>query len=92
MVQGAAGRISGTGQTNFFDDTYGASFSLHQSNPPLVSSGATPMTVQDGLQAMKLQDLKNKKPADLLAFAEELEIEKQPPCANRTCCLPSLRN
>ncbi|HKY19541.1 MAG TPA: Rho termination factor N-terminal domain-containing protein, partial [Rhizomicrobium sp.] len=24
---------------------------------------------------MKLQDLKNKKPADLLAFAEELEIE-----------------
>ena len=33
------------------------------------------MTVQDGLQAMKLQDLKNKKPADLLAFAEELEIE-----------------
>ena len=32
------------------------------------------MTVQDGLQAMKLQDLKNKKPADLLAFAEELEI------------------
>ena len=35
----------------------------------------TPMTVQDGLQTMKLQDLKNKKPADLLAFAEELEIE-----------------
>ena len=33
------------------------------------------MTVQDGLQAMKLQDLKNKKPADLLSFAEELEIE-----------------
>ncbi len=33
------------------------------------------MTVQDGLQVMKLQDLKNKKPADLLAFAEELEIE-----------------
>jgi len=33
------------------------------------------MTVQDGLQAMKLQDLKSKKPADLLAFAEELEIE-----------------
>jgi transcription termination factor Rho len=33
------------------------------------------MTLQDGLQAMKLQDLKNKKPADLLAFAEELEIE-----------------
>ncbi len=33
------------------------------------------MTVQDGLQAMKLQDLKNKKPADLLAFAEELEVE-----------------
>jgi transcription termination factor Rho len=33
------------------------------------------MTIQDDLQAMKLQDLKNKKPADLLAFAEELEIE-----------------
>src|SRR6266705_6557502 len=33
------------------------------------------MTVQEGLQAMKLQELKNKKPADLLAFAEELEIE-----------------
>jgi transcription termination factor Rho len=33
------------------------------------------MTVQDGLQTMKLQDLKDKKPADLLAFAEELEIE-----------------
>ncbi len=33
------------------------------------------MTVEEGLQTMKLQDLKNKKPADLLAFAEELEIE-----------------
>jgi len=33
------------------------------------------MTVQDGLQAMKLQDLKSKSPTDLLAFAEELEIE-----------------
>jgi transcription termination factor Rho len=33
------------------------------------------MTVQEGLQTMKLQDLKNKKPADLLSFAEELEIE-----------------
>ncbi len=33
------------------------------------------MTVQEGLQSMKLQDLKNKKPADLLAFAEDLEIE-----------------
>jgi transcription termination factor Rho len=33
------------------------------------------MTVQDGLQVMKLQELKNKKPADLLAFAEELEVE-----------------
>ena len=30
------------------------------------------MTVQDGLQAMKLQDLKAKSPTDLLAFAEEL--------------------
>jgi transcription termination factor Rho len=33
------------------------------------------MTVQSGLQAMKLQDLKTKTPTDLLAFAEELEIE-----------------
>jgi transcription termination factor Rho len=33
------------------------------------------MTVQTGLQAMKLQDLKSKTPTDLLAFAEELEIE-----------------
>jgi transcription termination factor Rho len=46
---------------------------FHQDQSPL--SGADPMTVQEGLQAMKLQDLKNKKPADLLAFAEELEIE-----------------
>ncbi len=33
------------------------------------------MTVQTGLQAMKLQDLKSKSPTDLLAFAEELQIE-----------------
>ena len=33
------------------------------------------MTVQTGLQAMKLQDLKSKSPTDLLAFAEELGIE-----------------
>ncbi len=33
------------------------------------------MTIQSGLQAMKLQDLKAKSPTDLLAFAEELEIE-----------------
>jgi transcription termination factor Rho len=33
------------------------------------------MTLQAGLQAMKLQDLKSKSPTDLLAFAEELEIE-----------------
>jgi len=33
------------------------------------------MTIQDGLQAMKLKDLKSKTPTDLLAFAEELEIE-----------------
>jgi transcription termination factor Rho len=31
--------------------------------------------VQSGLQAMKLQDLKSKSPTDLLAFAEDLEIE-----------------
>jgi transcription termination factor Rho len=33
------------------------------------------MTVQDGLQTMNLQELKSKTPTDLLAFAEELEIE-----------------
>jgi transcription termination factor Rho len=33
------------------------------------------MTLQAGLQAMKLQDLKSKSPTDLLAFAEDLEIE-----------------
>ena len=33
------------------------------------------MTIQDGLQAMKLKDLKSKTPTDLLAFAEELGIE-----------------
>ncbi len=33
------------------------------------------MTVQSGLQAMKLQDLKSKKPNELLEFAEGLEIE-----------------
>ncbi len=33
------------------------------------------MTVQSGLQAMKLQDLKSKSPTDLLAFAEDLEVE-----------------
>ena len=33
------------------------------------------MTVQSGLQAMKLQELKAKKPNELLEFAEELEIE-----------------
>jgi len=33
------------------------------------------MTVQAGLQAMKLQDLKAKKPNELLEFAEDLEIE-----------------
>ncbi|MEY4879731.1 MAG: hypothetical protein RJB62_1200, partial [Pseudomonadota bacterium] len=33
------------------------------------------MTVQSGLKAMKLQELKAKSPTDLLEFAEELEIE-----------------
>jgi len=33
------------------------------------------MTIQAGLQAMKLKDLKSKTPTDLLSFAEELEIE-----------------
>src|SRR6478736_6185031 len=47
--------------------------SIHRA--PSFPEEFAPMTVQEGLQAMKLQDLKNKKPADLLAFAEELEIE-----------------
>jgi transcription termination factor Rho len=34
-----------------------------------------PMTVQSGLQQITLQDLKTKSPTDLLAFAEDLEIE-----------------
>jgi len=33
------------------------------------------MTVQAGLQAMKLQELKAKKPNELLEFAEDLEVE-----------------
>ena len=33
------------------------------------------MTIQDGLQSMKLQELKGKKPNELVEFAEELEIE-----------------
>jgi transcription termination factor Rho len=33
------------------------------------------MTIQAGLQSMKLQELKTKKPNELLEFAEELEIE-----------------
>src|SRR6201996_2139710 len=48
---------------------------VHRNQFPHSRPGTYPMTVQDGLQAMKLQDLKNKNPADLLAFAEELEIE-----------------
>jgi transcription termination factor Rho len=47
---------------------------LNQPSIPNIS-GVFPMTVQEGLQAMKLQDLKTKSPTDLLAFAEELEIE-----------------
>src|ERR1044071_9513149 len=45
-----------------------------RASPPSPSSG-THMTIQDVLQAMKLKDLKSKTPTDLLAFAEELEIE-----------------
>jgi transcription termination factor Rho len=33
------------------------------------------MTIQAGLQSMKLQELKAKKPNELLEFAEDLEIE-----------------
>src|SRR5258708_11554833 len=37
------------------------------------------MVGEEGMEAMKVQDLKNKKPADLLSFAEELEIENASP-------------
>jgi transcription termination factor Rho len=40
-----------------------------------VVPGAILMTIQSGLQQIKLQDLKAKSPTDLLAFAEELDIE-----------------
>ena len=33
---------------------------------------------------MKLQDLKAKSPSELLAFAEELEVENARPCASRS--------
>src|SRR5437588_5912671 len=38
-------------------------------------AGIASMTIQSGLQAMKLRDLKIKKPNELLEFAEELEVE-----------------
>src|SRR5262245_20010233 len=41
---------------------------------PPTRSGVS-MTVQSGLQAMKLQELKTKKPNELLEFAEDLEVE-----------------
>src|SRR5262245_186717 len=45
--------------------------------PPEISTlpRCNHMTVQAGLQAMKLQDLKAKKPNELLEFAEDLEVE-----------------
>ena len=44
--------------------------------PPPVPEKAPPMTMQDfRLQTVKLQDLKAKSPTEMLAFAEELEIE-----------------
>jgi transcription termination factor Rho len=46
-----------------------------EAHVPAIFPGVFSMTVQEGLQAMKLQDLKAKSPTDLLAFAEELEIE-----------------
>ncbi len=35
------------------------------------------------MQEMKLQELKNKTPVELLAFAETLEVEMRAPCASR---------
>jgi len=44
--------------------------------PPPVPEKTPPMTMQDfRLQTVKLQDLKAKSPTEMLAFAEELEIE-----------------
>ena len=36
------------------------------------------------MREMKLQDLKSKSPAELLAFAEEHEVENAAPCASRS--------
>ncbi len=33
---------------------------------------------------MHLAELKAKSPADLLSYAESLQIENAPPCASRT--------
>jgi transcription termination factor Rho len=68
------GNGKGSKPTSFDDRVRAQRLSFIETNSPF-RPGADPMTVQEGLQAMKLQDLKNKKPADLLAFAEELEIE-----------------
>ncbi len=44
--------------------------------PIAVPEKAPPMTMEDyRLQPVKLQDLKSKSPTEMLAFAEELEIE-----------------
>jgi len=44
-------------------------------SPKRIVPGDILMTIQSGLQQIKLQDLKAKSPTDLLAFAEELDIE-----------------
>jgi transcription termination factor Rho len=47
-----------------------------QPEPIVVPEKAPPMTMEDyRLQTVKLQDLKSKSPTEMLAFAEELEIE-----------------
>ncbi len=36
------------------------------------------------MREMKLQDLKSKTPAELVAFAEENQVEMPAPCASRS--------
>jgi len=76
----AAERETSHPDPNGQNDSFGLGTILrHQS---LSSSAPLPtplqvhhMTVQSGLQAMKLQDLKTKKPNELLEFAEDLGVE-----------------
>jgi transcription termination factor Rho len=37
------------------------------------------------MQEMKLTEFKNKKPPELIAYAESLEVENPASCASRRC-------